>query len=170
MIYNFADVIRHTSANNQSKRMSTLKKTSMAVSVRLMSRTHKFYMNIALRKRFGQKFHVRNIHSNVKRTKATVAVPIDIINEWEKGANTKDPCYETVDLSFENSTEAYKSKTNYELLRSLLVFNLCSIRPLVDNNKAVSEFTGPLIKNSGGFQGPGRVVFLLVTHSSDLGA
>ena len=114
----------------------------MAASVRLMSRSHNISLHLARRQRSGQNFYVRNIHNNVKRTKATVAVPVDIINEWEKGANTKDPCYETVDLSFENSSEAYKSKTNYELLRSLLVFNLCSIRPLVDNNKTVSKLWG----------------------------
>ncbi|ROT79822.1 proline dehydrogenase isoform 2 [Penaeus vannamei] len=42
----------------------------------------------------------------------------------------KDP----LDLTFCDYRNAFKSKTNSELLRALLVFHLCSIQPLVDNN------------------------------------
>ena len=49
-----------------------------------------------------------------------------------------DPAFSSIDLSFENFEEAYKSKTNLELFRALLVFNVCTINPIVDNNKAVS--------------------------------
>lgn len=45
-----------------------------------------------------------------------------------------------VDLSFSNAEEAYRSKSNFEIIRSLLVFNLCSIKYLVDNNKEVFKF------------------------------
>ncbi|GAB1599583.1 proline dehydrogenase 1, mitochondrial-like [Argonauta hians] len=45
-----------------------------------------------------------------------------------------------VDLSFTNAKEAYRSKTNFELIRALLVFNLCSVRFLVDNNKEILKW------------------------------
>lgn len=45
-----------------------------------------------------------------------------------------------VDLSFNNAEEAYRSKSNFELIRSLLVFNLCSIQFLVDKNKEILRF------------------------------
>lgn len=43
-----------------------------------------------------------------------------------------------VNVDFDNTQEAYKSKTNIELLRSLLVFRLCAIDTLVEKNKEVS--------------------------------
>ena len=55
-----------------------------------------------------------------------------------KTENRVDPAFSLIDLSFENFEEAYKSKTNLELVRALLVFNVCTINPIVDNNKAVS--------------------------------
>lgn len=45
----------------------------------------------------------------------------------------KDP----LDLTFCDYRNAFKSKTNSELLRAMLVFHLCSIQPLVDNNAKV---------------------------------
>ena len=50
-----------------------------------------------------------------------------------------DPAFKNIDLNFENAEEAYKSKYTYELFRALFVFNLCSIKPLVDYNKEVSK-------------------------------
>ena len=51
-----------------------------------------------------------------------------------------DPANSRIDSDFQNAQEAFKSKTTSELLRALLVFNLCSIRPLVDYNKQVREY------------------------------
>ena len=49
-----------------------------------------------------------------------------------------DPAFTAIDLSFENYEEAYKSKSNLDLFRALMVFNVCTINPIVDNNKVVS--------------------------------
>lgn len=52
-----------------------------------------------------------------------------------------DSAYERLDQSFENGREAYMSKTNFELLRCLTVFHMCSIETVVNKNKEV--FTLP---------------------------
>lgn len=43
-----------------------------------------------------------------------------------------------ISIDFDNTQEAYKSKDTLELLRSLLVFKLCTFDFLVDKNKEVS--------------------------------
>ncbi|CAB3406802.1 unnamed protein product [Caenorhabditis bovis] len=48
-----------------------------------------------------------------------------------------DECYNRLDLSFKNTKEAFKSKSNTELVRALVVLRLCGIKPLVDNNQAI---------------------------------
>ncbi len=76
--------------------------------------------------------------SSAEKTSAAAAFPV--YHDWEVAAEVKDPCYDHVDLSFENTEEAYKSKTNFDIVRALLVFNLCSIKPLVAKNKEVGFF------------------------------
>jgi hypothetical protein len=46
-------------------------------------------------------------------------------------------CYSRVDLSFENAKEAFKSKSNLELARALMVFRCCQINWLVQNNQHI---------------------------------
>jgi len=46
-----------------------------------------------------------------------------------------------VEIDFENTEEAYKSKNNMELLRSLLVFKLCTVDVLVDKNKELIDLS-----------------------------
>ena len=43
-----------------------------------------------------------------------------------------------LDLTFLDHHAAFKNKTTWEVFRAYMVFNLCSIRYLVDNNEAVS--------------------------------
>lgn len=44
-----------------------------------------------------------------------------------------------IHIDFDNTEEAYRSKGNVELLRSLLVFKLCTFDVLVDKNKEASS-------------------------------
>lgn len=66
----------------------------------------------------------------------TVAKPVqvDLISQTK---NAADAHTLKIAIDFENTLEAYKSKTNIELLRSLLVFKLCTFDFLVDKNKEV---------------------------------
>ncbi len=50
-----------------------------------------------------------------------------------------------VSIDFEQTKEAYKSKDTLELLRSLVVFKLCSFDILVDKNKEVCSVFNPYI-------------------------
>lgn len=43
------------------------------------------------------------------------------------------------DLTFDNTEEAFRSKTTLEVLRAYLVFTLCSSNYLVENNMKVKE-------------------------------
>ncbi|GFO08983.1 proline dehydrogenase 1, mitochondrial-like [Plakobranchus ocellatus] len=46
-----------------------------------------------------------------------------------------------MDLTFANGREAYRSKKTSELLRALLIFNLCSVDALVDRQKELLKWT-----------------------------
>lgn len=50
----------------------------------------------------------------------------------------QEPHRDPLDLSFQDAEAAYKSKSTFEILRALLVFQLCSNEYLVDNNMQVS--------------------------------
>lgn len=64
------------------------------------------------------------------------AVPVELISQTKNV--TKTPLHK-IDIDFDNTQEAYRSKGNIELLRSLLVFKLCTIDFLVEKNKEVSS-------------------------------
>ncbi|XP_059171723.1 proline dehydrogenase 1, mitochondrial-like [Physella acuta] len=53
-----------------------------------------------------------------------------------------------IDLTFENAREAYKSKRTSELLRALVVFNLCSVNFLVNNQKQILQWTRKVLGKS----------------------
>ncbi|KAI1901034.1 hypothetical protein AGOR_G00055990 [Albula goreensis] len=61
---------------------------------------------------------------------------LDLISQT-KNANSSQT--NKIAIDFENTKEAYKSKDTLELLRSLLVFKLCSYDFLVDKNKELMD-------------------------------
>lgn len=80
-----------------------------------------------------------------KSTNTTVEGIDSTTRKFDKKAVINQPTeavHPQIDLSFSNAQEAYKSKRTSELVRALLVFNLCSISVLVDNQKQVSCFSG----------------------------
>ncbi|XP_041349161.1 uncharacterized protein LOC121368490 [Gigantopelta aegis] len=50
-----------------------------------------------------------------------------------------------LDLSFENAKEAFRSKKTSELVRSLVVFNLCSLKFLVNNQEPILKWSRKLM-------------------------
>ena len=59
-----------------------------------------------------------------------------VVKDLPKGERKVDE----LDLTFLDHKAAFKSKTTWQVLRAYLVFNLCAIKPLVDNNEAVRKF------------------------------
>lgn len=51
--------------------------------------------------------------------------------------HTRTPKRDPLDVSFANPEAAFKSKTTWEVLRALIVYQMCSIQYLVDNNMKV---------------------------------
>lgn len=65
-------------------------------------------------------------------------VPVELISQTRNVTNAQ---LNKIHIDFDNTQEAYKSKGNIELLRSLLVFKLCTIDVLVEKNKEVSRLS-----------------------------
>ncbi|XP_013985778.1 proline dehydrogenase 1, mitochondrial [Salmo salar] len=66
------------------------------------------------------------------------AVQVDLISQTK---NNTDAQTRKIAIDFDNTHEAYKSKDNIELLRSLLVFKLCTFDFLVDKNKQLMDLS-----------------------------
>lgn len=62
------------------------------------------------------------------------AEPVELISHNKPKARMNQ-----INVDFDNTQEAYRSKGNMELLRSLLVFRLCAVDVLVEKNKEVSS-------------------------------
>uniref|UniRef100_A0A3Q2NTF3 Uncharacterized protein n=1 Tax=Fundulus heteroclitus TaxID=8078 RepID=A0A3Q2NTF3_FUNHE len=78
--------------------------------------------------------NINKIRVSPSRCRSTVASPKSQEEKQprpleEEGCtkNAKDVRLNRIHVDFDNTEEAYKSKNNVELLRSLLVFNLCTI-------------------------------------------
>jgi len=56
-------------------------------------------------------------------------------------ATLHDPYFEKIDLSFSNTKECFRNKSTYELVRSIVVFKMCTYDWLVDNAKGLMKMT-----------------------------
>jgi len=64
--------------------------------------------------------------------------PVELISQTKNVTNTQ---LNKIHIDFDNTQEAYRSKDNIELLRSLLVFKLCTFDFLVEKNKELMELS-----------------------------
>lgn len=55
-------------------------------------------------------------------------------------SSSQQPQKDPLDITFGDAKAAFKSKTNWELVRAYVVYTLCSFDYLVDNNMKVSDF------------------------------
>ncbi|KAJ3604745.1 hypothetical protein NHX12_029484 [Muraenolepis orangiensis] len=69
----------------------------------------------------------------------------------ERHDETPEPHHQQVSVDFEQTREAYRSKDSLELLRSLVVFKLCSYDILVDKNKEIMDL-GKKVLGQRGFE------------------
>lgn len=75
--------------------------------------------------------------SQEKRTFSSLDNKKELSAKEESLQQEVNDCYKRIDLSFENAKEAFKSKSNFELARALLVFRCCQIDFLVQNNQRI---------------------------------
>lgn len=91
-------------------------------------------------RRLGSSFASQQQNKNTEQAYDDYAVPktdihADVIQQSKSHASNNNK--NKISVDFEQTKEAYKSKDTGELLRSLLVFKLCSYDILVDKNKEV---------------------------------
>ncbi|XP_030005694.1 proline dehydrogenase 1, mitochondrial isoform X1 [Sphaeramia orbicularis] len=72
------------------------------------------------------------------------AEPVELIRQTKNSPGTHT---QHIHVDFDNTQEAYKSKDNIELLRSLLVFKLCTFDFLVEKNKELMDLSKKLLGN-----------------------
>jgi len=75
------------------------------------------------------------IDSSVVSSKVGDKEYISVVKDLPSGERKTDE----LDLTFLDHHAAFKSKTTWEVLRAYIVFNLCSIKPLVDHNEKLMK-------------------------------
>jgi len=60
-------------------------------------------------------------------------------------ATIHDPYFEKIDLSFSNTKECFRNKSSYELVRSIVVFKMCTYDWLVDNAKGLIKMSRKIL-------------------------
>ncbi|XP_058474085.1 proline dehydrogenase 1, mitochondrial [Solea solea] len=70
------------------------------------------------------------------------AQPVELISQSKSVTKT---LMSKIHIDFDNTKEAYASKNNAELLRSLMVFKLCTIDLLVEKNKELMDLSRKLL-------------------------
>lgn len=77
--------------------------------------------------------HIEN--NNVQKASPTTPKPPPPpIHDPKAVREEIERCYQRLDLTFENTKEAFKSKSNWELWRQYIVLRLCGIDYLVQHN------------------------------------
>lgn len=101
---------------------------------------------------FGGKIDVN------QAVRKSTAAATTLVQDQQKQAvqSPKDP----LDLTFEDAKAAFKSKTNWELFRALIVYQMCSYETIVTNNMKLMKFTKAIL---------GEKLFILLMKSTFYG-
>jgi hypothetical protein len=85
----------------------------------------------------------KNFNNNLSNTNGSLLLANSTSKktEDEKQANK-------IDLTFENSEIAFKAKSNFDLIRGYIVFRLCGINYLIDNQKTLLNVSRKLLGKS----------------------
>ncbi|CAH1113949.1 unnamed protein product [Psylliodes chrysocephalus] len=91
-----------------------------------------------LQNNFGkfQNFHFKQVALKSSAASSTLV---------ENAANAVDPPKDPLDTSFDDPRAAFKSKTNFELVRAYVVYALCSIEYLVTHNMQLMKFSKAIL-------------------------
>lgn len=92
----------------------------------------------------GNKFSVCLNGSSVQFGRASITTVKKEIKDNIAAAgqvDTRPHPKDQLDITFEDATAAFKSKTTWELIRAYLVYTICSSKYLVENNQKVRKNT-----------------------------
>lgn len=110
-----------------AKLVSALAKANSTGVNRILISPGRYRSMVASTKRQEEK-------SQVDGCAVVEAEPVELISHNKPSKARRNQ----INVDFDNTQEAYRSKGNMELLRSLLVFRLCAVDVLVEKNKEVS--------------------------------
>jgi len=107
----------------------------------------KFSTNVATHQLLFNQQNVENKQQLARRYASTTTKKGNVFAFTHELSHTHslDELNQSLDLSFEDSKTAFKSKSNFELLRGFLVFQLCSINFLLDNQKMLLDTSRMLL-------------------------
>lgn len=104
----------------------------------IKNRSSKYYCVLnsinSLNKIVGSKAFISTVQKRKQIVKDTSIHTTDT-NDKAQATYPKDK----LDISFEDSRAAFKSKTTWELMRAYIVYMICSSSYIVDNNLKVSH-------------------------------
>ena len=110
------------------------KVTSISGNLRCWSRSALF-----IRPLNGSRLLIGNCSSLSSSPSASKILDDDNLLKPSKKTNIGPTALGPRDLTFDNGQEAFRSKSNWEVLRAYLVFTLCSSTYLVENNMKVKK-------------------------------
>ncbi len=104
-------------------------KTAKPESISTICFKRKFYHLVGGKSKKNLLLSVAN-SSSIRQTAVSAAAVKHVVD-------TKIPKRDPLDLTFANPEASFKSKTTWEVLRALIVYQMCSSSYLVDNNMKV---------------------------------
>jgi len=84
-------------------------------------------------------FEARSISGQAEKLASSATTSETVPNNSSNNSPHTMKIRDNLDLSFNDARQAYRSKSTWEILRAWVVFKLCSVDYLVENNAKVSK-------------------------------